>query len=411
MNTRKLTQLAALSAAFCAASSFAASNDALLDLLVKKGVLTDTEATAVAAELKEEQPVFVKAKGKAVKDIKLTGRIHAQYDAISNDDDTKSSQNGFYLRRLYLGAETKFANDWYGKLIVNFGGDEESVSVDKALIGWKYNPAANFEFGYTKVPFGLYETTSSSKIKTVERPIANRLFAESDGLQLAARNAGVFLNGDIAGGFSYSAAVVSNDPSNSFSDNQDDDGSDTNGLGFFGRLEWKNDNFLVGVDLAHKQDGAKNLDSGAGWMPNSGDINAYGVHAVYTYEGFRLSSEFLGGTIQNANSQAGSAGDDVDVYGFTIIPSYKINDKWEVVASYSMVDSDGANIIDATDLVRRSNSGDEYDEGESYYIGFNYYIIGNDLKLSGGYEFATFEDTSGDQIDIDALRLRLQLLF
>lgn len=412
MKIQKLTQLAALSAAFCAASSFAASNDALLDLLVQKGVLTETEATDVAAELKAEQPVFVKAKGKAVKDIKLTGRIHAQYDGISNDDDSKSGQNGFYLRRLYLGAEAKFDNGWYGKLIANFGGEHDSVAVDKAVIGWKYEPAANFEFGYTKVPFGLYETTSSSKIKTVERPIANRLFAESDGLQLAARNAGVFVNGDLGGGFSYSAAVVSNDPSNSFSDKQDDEAGNSNGLGFFGRLEWENDNFLVGVDLAHKQDGAKNLDAGAGWMPNAGDINAYGIHAVYTYEGFRLSGEFLGGTIENANSQVGSVGDDVDVYGFTIMPSYKINDKWEVVASYSMVDSDGANVIDATDLVRRSNSGDEYDEGESVYIGFNYYIIGNDLKLSGGYEHATFEDTAGGkEIDIDALRLRLQLLF
>lgn len=147
-------------------------------------------------------------------------------------------------------------------------------------------------------------------------------------------------------------------------------------------------------------------------MPNAGDINAFGVHAVYTYQGFRLSSEFLAGTIENANSQVGSVGDDVDVYGFTIMPSYKINDKWEVVASYSMVDSDGANVIDATDLVRRSNSGDEYDEGESFYIGFNYYIIGNDLKLSGGYERATFEESNDPRdMQIDAFRLRLQALF
>ena len=42
--------MTALSAALVGSVSYATSNDALLDLLVKKGVLTDAEATAVAAE-------------------------------------------------------------------------------------------------------------------------------------------------------------------------------------------------------------------------------------------------------------------------------------------------------------------------------------------------------------------------
>ena len=57
---------------------------------------------------------------------------------------------------------------------MNFGGDDDSADVDKAVVGWKYDKLANFEAGYTKVPFGYYESTSSSKIKTVERSIANR---------------------------------------------------------------------------------------------------------------------------------------------------------------------------------------------------------------------------------------------
>ena len=73
MKLTKLTQLAAISASLLGSTTFAASNDALLDLLVKKGVLTQNEATAVAAELKEEAPVYVTAKGKAVTDIKLLG--------------------------------------------------------------------------------------------------------------------------------------------------------------------------------------------------------------------------------------------------------------------------------------------------------------------------------------------------
>ena len=185
MKLNKLTQFAAISAAFVGSASFAVSNDALLDLLVQKGVLTETEATNVAAELEKDQPVFVTAKSKAIKGIKLTGRVHFQYDNISNDfNDT--TQEGFYFRRLYLGAETKFSDDWYGKLIANFGGQDGDAVIDSALVGWDAHEMADLQFGYQKVPFGYYETTSSSKIKTVERSIANRYFIEDDGVDLVA---------------------------------------------------------------------------------------------------------------------------------------------------------------------------------------------------------------------------------
>lgn len=401
MKLHKLTQLTAISAAFIGSASFAASNDALLDLLVKKGVLTENEATAVAAELKEEQPVFVKAKGKAVKEIKLTGRLHAQYDNISNDVG-ESSQNGFYFRRIYLGAETKFANNWNAALIANFGGEDDSAAIDKAVIGWQYDPMAEFEVGYTKVPFGYYETTSSSKIKTVERSIANRYFAEGDGLAFNARHTGAFVEGDLGAGFAYAGAVVSNTPGN---DRKDRLRGDENGLAFYGRFEWESEKtdagqFLVGLDLGHK-DGGSTIAGG------EGDLFAYGIHANYALGGFNLSGEILGTTVEDV------AGEDEDVFGFTVVPSYKINDKWELVAAYSMIDTDGADLLNADDLVRRSNVDKDfaYNEGESFYVGFNYYIIGNDLKLSGGYENATFDSTTGDEVAIDAFRLRLQALF
>ena len=54
MKLNKLIRMTALSAALVGSVSYATSNDALLDLLVKKGVLTDAEATAVAAELRKK---------------------------------------------------------------------------------------------------------------------------------------------------------------------------------------------------------------------------------------------------------------------------------------------------------------------------------------------------------------------
>ena len=175
MKIRNITQTFAVLASLSAASSFAASNDALLEILEKKGILSSTEVAAVREELaaaEKDAPVFVAAKGKAVENLKPTGRLHYQYDNISNDGDF-DERDRFYFRRLYLGAEAKFAHNTYAKLIGNFGGADGDIDLDKAVVGWKADPMFNLEAGYTKAPFGLYETTSSSKIKTVERSIAN----------------------------------------------------------------------------------------------------------------------------------------------------------------------------------------------------------------------------------------------
>jgi phosphate-selective porin len=406
MKLKTLTQLTALSAALLGSTSFAASNDALLDLLVQKGVLTESEASAVAAELKAEQPTFVTAKGKAVTDLKLTGRLQLQYDNIDGDTDD-SAQDGFYFRRIRLGAEAKFFGDYYGQLSLDVGGDSDSdLDLDKAVIGWKYASFANFEGGYTKVPFGLYETTSSARIKTVERSIANRYFVEGDGLAFGGRHTGLFAEGDFGSGFSYSAAVTSSGPSN---DRDDDVIDDRNSLSYFGRLRWESSEtdigqLMVGVDAGLSTDGAGNVGKGGA---GDGDVMAYGIHANYSLSDFNLSGEALFGTTDNVTATGG----DEDAFGFTVIPSYKINDKWEVVGSYSYIETDGGNFLDADDLVRRSNVSGDYEKGESFYTDFNYFIKGNDLKLTGGYEFSTFEDSAGNEVDIDAFRVRLQALF
>jgi len=420
MNINKITSLAAIAAMSCAASGHAASNDALLDLLVKKGVLSQAEATAVAVELKEDQPVFVGVKGDAVESIKLTGRLHFQYDNFDNDDDSVGNRDRFSFRRIYLGAEAEFSEDWYGKLIMNFGGDDGDADVDKAVVGWKYDKLANFEAGYTKVPFGYYESTSSSKIKTVERSIANRLFIEGDGLAFGGRQTGLFAKGDLGAGFSYKAAVVSAQPSNDRNDDTPGSGGQ-DGYGGFGRVQWKSDKtdngqLLVGADLGYMQDGSMNagLKKDQGGNPKGGDLVAYGLHANYSIGDFNLSAEGLFGSVENSNFN----GEDADVFGLTIQPSYQINDKWEIVASYTYADADDSYMLEADDTMRKSGNKNRFDEVSSYYIGFNYYILGNDLKLSGGFEHAEFENGVDDKYeatvsdtDINAFRLRLQMLF
>ncbi len=98
--------------------------------------------------------------------------------------------------------------------------------------------------GYQKVPFGFQETTSSSKIKTIERSAANRFLA--DDIDFAGRHTGLHAKGTLGGGFSYAAAIVNG---------AQGEGSRllgtaqaSNDLAAFGRVQWAGNDLTLGVD-------------------------------------------------------------------------------------------------------------------------------------------------------------------
>jgi len=402
MNTRKLTQLAALSAAFCAASSFAASNDALLDLLVKKGVLTDTEATAVAAELKEENKgVTFSAKGKETVKLRFNGRMHYQYDSLDMDDNgvDKPSTDHFYFRRLRLGAKATHENGLFAETVVDFA--ENDLSIDKAVAGYEFCDALTGSFGYQKVPFGFQETTSSSKIKTIERSAASRFFA--DDIDFASRHSGLHAKGDLGGGFSYAAALVNS---------AQGEGSKlmgasnaSNDLAYFGRLQWESNGFTVGVDAGHQSNNyVKSLTDDGKVDPAKPtfDVTAFTGYVNYKFEGFDLLGEYFSGDLGNRG----------DVDGYALRAAYKMG-KFEPVFRYSHVKADAFE-IDTDELIRRAPSGGAVTGGDneidSYYVGLNYYH-NKAVSFMVGYEMAETDSDTGDEVEVDGFRARVQVLW
>mgnify|MGYP000914001992 CR=1 FL=1 len=75
-----------------------------------------------------------------------------------------------------------------------------------------------------------------------------------------------------------------------------------------------------------------------------------------------------------------------DTWGLVILPYYDITDKLQLVARYSYAE-------DARLARPQQHASQPYVDGLStFFVGFNYYICGHNLKLTGGYEYAT-----GDQ--------------
>ena len=390
MKLYKLTQLTAISVALIGATSFAASNDALLDLLVKKGVLTDTEATAVAAELKEENKgITFSAKGKETVKLRFNGRMHFQYDSLDSEDNGAdvASTNHFYFRRLRLGAKATHENGLFAETVVDFA--ENDLSIDKAVAGYEFCDAFIGMLGYQKVPFGFQETTSSSKIKTIERSAANRFLA--DDIDFAGRHTGLHAKGDLGGGFSYAAAIVNGAQGEGSKLLGTAQGS--NDLAAFGRVQWSGNDLTLGVDAGNQSNNAV----------LGQDVTAFTAYANYKLEGFDILGEYFSADMD----------DQEDAAGYSLRVAYKF-DKFEPVFRYSHLKNDTF-VIDADELIRRAPSdgasatgGDN--EIDSYYFGLNYYY-NKAVSLMVGYEMAETDSDTADEVEIDGLRARLQVLW
>ena len=119
----------------------------------------------------------VKPKSKKVTELKFSGRIQGQWDGIESEQVGGENRNHFYFRRLFLGGHAKMGDNWGGDIVMDFaaspntqsktsGGDTTKTSevfIDGASIWYKHGNH-KFQIGQKKVPFGVEETTSSSKL-------------------------------------------------------------------------------------------------------------------------------------------------------------------------------------------------------------------------------------------------------
>lgn len=423
---KKQIKLLSIIAGFVAlgVASSQASDKALVDTLVKKGFITSSEA----AEISKGTYGSVNVKEKTTNKLTLSGRLQFQYDNLSADSTgavDPASTNNFYFRRLFLGTKASIAQDWDGEIVLDFGDQE--LGFDKAVATYKGIDFTKVSFGFAKVPFGYEETSSSSKIPTIERSAANRVFA--DDYDFAARHSGIFVSGDVAEtGFKYAGALVNT--AQSFSTRKaDQDGSSTaavpdtdaegaNQFGVYGRLQYKGDlaengKFTIGVDGGYQSESPAFNDATKTSAERGAAATAFTGYVDYHYEGFNVLGEYFTGEWENGDA----AGRDAGIDAFSIRVSYLHDKTWEPVIRYSYVEADNkalGNIVDYDELIRRApentatNSGDEL---ESWYIGLNYHMVGHAVKFMGGYEMAEGERQGGAKTDIQGFRARVQVLF
>ena len=372
----------------------AQDNSALINALIKKGILNKEEATQIQTDMaKDNAAAQVSTSGnKSLGRLSLSGRIQIQYAGLSTDiNGTTADPVGtshFFLRRIYLVAKANLGQGWTSSLNYDFAGS----TFDEAKISWTKNDAFNLDLGFRKVPFGLEEWyTSSGSLKAIERSPGTRYFVEgNNGRRLGAGSyrTGIFVGGKDSSGLFYNVAVTNPERNEDAIAGVTSAGSAANNnFAYWGNLGYK---AKAGNGLAYVLSVSVGLlpDQGGKTLGAGDDLTVYNAFATFTRGNLDLQLEYFGGD----NHHGVSATQNSRSSAWSIQPSFKQGDRMEYVVRYTQVDSDGRG-VNLSDGIRSAPGGGTMDRLSEWYLGFSYFFRGNDVKWQLGYILGESDDT------------------
>ncbi|MEO7702702.1 MAG: porin [Opitutus sp.] len=399
--------------------ALAQDSKAIIDALVKKGILTNDEAAKIATEVKNAESAASVSTGgsKFIRKMALQARLQSQFvnldTTIAGAAAQPAATNHFLIRRLYLGVKPEFTENWSG----NFNYDFANLGFDAAYIEWKQSPLLVVDAGLRKVPFGYDETTSSGALRAIERSPTTRYFVESNnGRRLGAGSyhVGLFAGG-MSHGFFYSGAVTN--PEREEFSTGDSTSNATPGVNTVGSKA--NNNFAVWSQLGYGGqigkvsfkvgfEGGLVRDQG-GKVPGAGDdLRVYSAFADAQIGALNVQGAWLGA----ANEHGVSVTQNANPRGFWIMPSYKLG-RIEGVVRYSYIDTDHRG-IDLSDGIRSAPSGGTMNKLSELFFGANCYLNGNDTKLQIGYVRAESKETvtgASAKASTEGIRSQMQINF
>lgn len=438
------------------------------------------------------------AKGCDTQRITIGGHIAAAYqwvdvkDKASNASDP-SEYNNFYMKHIRLFVAAELGCGWSGLMNIDFAGasgrtqtftpgtvlagvstlesscecrDQCRIYVDRAYIQ-KVWCDTSFRLGYQKVSFGVEENTPDAYLKTINRSVASNFFTNLGhrafpiptvivndapfcganvaglpfgGNRFGGRHVGLYAAGEICD-FHWNAAVV-----NGYQGLCRNSTPFSNDLGFYAGIAYEFGfdcvDMLIGINAGYQKDGATITDPDI-TSGSARKVYGFNPYLMLNFNCFSLLAEFMWAHVDRGKIT--SLNSDGDPHGFTILPTYMINDCWELVGRFSYVNSEnmGLTINETFGCVPNNGRvtpvpggastpsfiGDRviFDKAYAYYLGVNYYPMGclnQAVKASLGVEqveyknrfqcspvvgqFGTF---TGPKARVTAVRAQLQLLF
>jgi len=428
-----------LAAAATLAVTAHAGDKEVLDLFVKKGVITAEErgqTLQTAAAAKSNSGVDrVFPKQDTTKRLTFGGYFQTQFQSFESDlsAGTIPVQSGFLMRRLYLEMTADVGEGFSGNVVVDLSGNTTSSSsswLDRA-IGSKSTQWGTFDLGYRKVAWGYEESTlstlfkaSSSQLYTVERGITNRYWNEGENgrrLGFGAHHTGLhFSSTPNPQGLEYGVSLVN------AAQGRASEGSGLNDVSVYANLafNWKVSDFekyAIGVNYGR----GKYYDA-TGNANTSTVMSGYNPFVQVQYSALTVMAELMTTKLDAA------AGTDRTPQGYNATLAYKVNDNLEAVARYTSLDTDGRGqkISDGErgfKAVSSTLSDAVYDKSDAVYLGLNYYftlsaagapVAGHNAKFQLGYEMSNFDGwisggggAAASDAKVNVIRAQFQVAF
>ncbi|MCO5068537.1 MAG: OprO/OprP family phosphate-selective porin [Kiritimatiellae bacterium] len=347
-------------------------------------------------------PATVRAGGKEIA-LQLSGMLQVQVDGGDRGDSRFGSDNTrFYLRRARLGGTAQFNETIEARVEAEFAGTLGEANAMRAqltdgYLQWKPLDSFHAKAGQFKTPFGFEQLASDPRLPTIERSLGN------DRLTLS-RQIGIQAGGDLAAKrLSYALGAFNGTSVNSSSN----DNSKFTLVGRLGivplapakgskgpRLALGINGYISDDDQVSGQGSDYRFNTSTNATPNNvfaGERAVWGADAQFSQGPVEIWAEMLSARYEPDNKKPA---DQVDAGAWYVQATcYLLPEKVQAVLKYDTFDP---------------NTDADNDGTDTWTLGLNYYIRGNDLKLQFNYLRSDVE--SRDATD-NKLIARVQVLF
>lgn len=335
---------------------------------VEKIAATESESSA----FDKIWSIFTLYKNKdnpVIQEFKLRGRYHGQQHWVDSD---QGNENGWEDRRSRFGFDAKLFKQFEVRLDAQStdGFDPFYGGLVDAYIKWLPSESFNLTLGRQKPQIAAFDFLPSTNAQqTFERSqIFNQLGVD--------RTVGAVANGKI-GSWTYQGGVYSNQIDKEF-------GQFDGGISFGAGVAYNL------AELTHLKAAEVRFD----WLHSDLDDNDT---ILNRYENIFTTTLTLKDNRWALGTELFYAtGNQPDVFGFFIQPSYDIIDKkLQVVTRYSFSTGDGADSLTAQGRYERRapdlTGGGKGEQYQAVYLGLQYFIYGDKLKLQAGAEYANLD--------------------
>jgi len=328
-----------------------------------------------------------------IREVALKGRYHGQWiDQGIEQGNAQFGDRGWQQRRFRVGYGIEFAGGWELSHTFNVrnypnnpGTQGFFEDIEELVLEWE-GDNIGLALGKFKPNITREYATSSKRIKTIERSqITNEVTAD--------KIWGGAVSFDAAG-LSHKVGVFSN----MYTDNWEWPRADGGVMVTYQTSYEISDSTELFFDYQYNDVTAQVVADAAANNSDDGGSAYEHVFAIGTENDFgRLGvvTDVIFGFDKGDNLNGMPVGDDT--WGFVFLPYYSVTDKLEAVFKYAyMADGEVQRVQD------RLNGGfgsPGLDSVHTVYLGLNYYICGDKLKVMFGHEWLSAEDFADQDVD------------